>query len=49
MIDGYRRTILLGLPPRWDLLAWRALSASVALVGGYLLMKHLETGFADVV
>ncbi len=48
VIDGYRRTILLGLPPRWDLLAWGALSAFFALVGGYLLMKYLETGFADV-
>ena len=48
VIDGYRRTMLLGLPPNWKLLLPGAVSALVVLVGGYLLFKRMETGFADV-
>jgi ABC-2 type transport system permease protein/lipopolysaccharide transport system permease protein len=48
VIDGYRRTVLLGRPPDWDLLAIGAVSASLVLVGGYVLFKRLETGIADV-
>lgn len=48
VIDGYRRTILLGQAPRWGLLAAGALGATLLLVGGYATFKHLETGFADV-
>jgi ABC-type polysaccharide/polyol phosphate export permease len=48
VIDGYRRSVLLGLPPRQDLLLIAAISAAVALVGGYALFKRLDTGFADV-
>jgi ABC-type polysaccharide/polyol phosphate export permease len=48
VIDGYRRTILLGLPPRGDLVLVAAASAVVFLIGGYALFKRLETGFADV-
>ncbi|MGH9120047.1 MAG: ABC transporter permease [Acidimicrobiales bacterium] len=48
VIDGYRRTVLLGEPPRLDLLAIAALSGTIALIAGYLLFKRMETGFADV-
>jgi ABC-type polysaccharide/polyol phosphate export permease len=48
VIDGYRRTVLLGLPPQPDLLLISAASAAVFLFGGYALFKRLETGFADV-
>jgi ABC-2 type transport system permease protein/lipopolysaccharide transport system permease protein len=48
VIDGYRRTVLLGEPPRLGLLAIAAGSSLIALVAGYLLFKRMETGFADV-
>jgi ABC-2 type transport system permease protein/lipopolysaccharide transport system permease protein len=48
VIDGYRRTILLGQAPNWQLLLPGAVTAAVVLVTGYLAFKRLETGFADV-
>jgi ABC-type polysaccharide/polyol phosphate export permease len=48
VIDSYRQTILFGEAPPGGLLAIAAASAAVWLVGGYLLFKRLETGFADV-
>jgi ABC-type polysaccharide/polyol phosphate export permease len=48
VIDGYRRTVLLGSPPDWGLFLPGAVTALLILVAGYLLFKHLETGFADV-
>jgi ABC-type polysaccharide/polyol phosphate export permease len=48
VIDGYRRTVLLGLAPEGGLLAIGAASSLVVLTGGYLLFKRLETGIADV-
>lgn len=48
VIDGYRRTILLGRPPDWALLGRGAIGAAVMLVMGYLLFRKLETGIADV-
>jgi ABC-2 type transport system permease protein/lipopolysaccharide transport system permease protein len=48
IIDGYRRTVLYGEPPRGDLLLLAALGAVVTAVGGYALFKRLEGGFADV-
>lgn len=48
VIDGYRRTILLGLPPDWLLLVLSATSSAVLLVGSYALFRRLETGIADV-
>ncbi|MGH9151537.1 MAG: ABC transporter permease [Acidimicrobiales bacterium] len=48
VIDGYRRTVLLGQPPQWHLLAPGALTATLLLVGGYLVFKRLEGGLADV-
>ena len=48
VIDGYRRTVLHGVPPRWSYLGPGAISASIVLVVGYALFKRLETGLADV-
>jgi len=49
VIDGYRRTILLGKLPDWDLVGLAAITATIVLFGGFALFKRLETGFADVV
>jgi ABC-2 type transport system permease protein/lipopolysaccharide transport system permease protein len=48
IIDGYRRAVLLGQAPDLELLALAAGPAAIWLVGGYLLFKRLETGFADI-
>jgi ABC-2 type transport system permease protein/lipopolysaccharide transport system permease protein len=48
VIDGYRSAALYGEAPDGGLLAVAAVSATCFLVGGYLLFKRLETGFADV-
>lgn len=48
VIDGYRRTVLLGRAPQWQLLAPGAVTAGVLLVAGYLVFKRLEGGLADV-
>jgi ABC-type polysaccharide/polyol phosphate export permease len=47
VIDGYRRTILLGLPPNWELLLPGAVVALALLALGYVVFKRLEPGFAD--
>lgn len=49
IIDGYRRTILFGMPPRAGLLALAAGSSTVILLVGYAVFKRLESGIADVV
>jgi ABC-2 type transport system permease protein/lipopolysaccharide transport system permease protein len=49
VIDGFRRTVLLGKQPDWHLL-WPATVASFIWLGlGYVIFKRLETGFADVI
>lgn len=48
VIDGYRETVLFGRPPDWTLLGLGAITATITLVGGYMLFKRLESGFADV-
>ena len=48
VIDGYRRTVLLGENPAWDVLGVGAASACLMLVGGYYLFKRLEGRLADV-
>ena len=48
VIDSFRRTVLMGQPPRWEYLGAASVTAAVLLVGGYLVFKRLETGFADV-
>jgi ABC-type polysaccharide/polyol phosphate export permease len=47
VIDSYRRTVLLGLPPDWHLVLPGAISALAVLVFGYVSFKRLEPGFAD--
>ena len=47
VIDGYRRTVLLGLPPDWGLLGPAAVAAALWLAVGYVVFKRLEPGFAD--
>jgi ABC-type polysaccharide/polyol phosphate export permease len=47
VIDGYRRTILYGLPPNWHLLVPGAITAFAVLGLGYVLFKRMEPGFAD--
>lgn len=47
VIDGYRRTVLLGQSPQWELLGPAAISSLLILVVGYVVFKRLETGFAD--
>ena len=48
IIDGYRRTILLGEAPQGDLLLISTAGALVVGIGGYALFKRLEGGFVDV-
>jgi ABC-type polysaccharide/polyol phosphate export permease len=48
VIDGIRRTILLGKPPEWLPLGAGAVSAFVCLLAGLWLFKKMETGIADV-
>ena len=47
VIDGYRRTILYGTAPNWELLGAGAITSVVLLAVGYLVFKRLEPGFAD--
>jgi ABC-type polysaccharide/polyol phosphate export permease len=47
VIDGYRRSVLLGMAPDWHLLLPGAISALVVLALGYAVFKRLEPGFAD--
>jgi ABC-type polysaccharide/polyol phosphate export permease len=47
VIDGYRRTVLLGLPPDWGLLGPGAATSVLLLAVGYVVFKRLEPGFAD--
>jgi ABC-type polysaccharide/polyol phosphate export permease len=47
VIDGYRRAVALGVPPRWGLLGLGALSTVIFLSISYVVFKRLETGFAD--
>jgi ABC-type polysaccharide/polyol phosphate export permease len=48
VIDGLRRTILLGQQPAWDLLGAGAATSFFLLGVGFILFKKLETGFTDV-
>jgi ABC-type polysaccharide/polyol phosphate export permease len=47
VIDGYRRTILYGTAPNWELLVPGAITSLFLAVFGYLVFKRLEPGFAD--
>ena len=48
VIDGLRRSVLLGQSPRWSALAVGAASACLLLAFSYSLFKRLETGIADI-
>lgn len=48
IIDSYRRLILLGEAPDFALLGAGSVTSFALLIGGYVLFKRLETGFADV-
>jgi len=48
VIDGLRRCCLYGLAPQWWPLFGGACTATVLLIGGYMVFKRLETGIADV-
>lgn len=48
VLDGIRRTALLGQAPDWLPLAAGTVSSVLVLAGGYLFFKHMETGIADV-
>ena len=48
VIDGYRRTVVLGQPPEWGLLLPAAIMSIAYLIFGFRLFKRLETGFADI-
>jgi ABC-2 type transport system permease protein/lipopolysaccharide transport system permease protein len=48
VIDGYRRTVLYGKAPAWDLLIPGTITASFVLVLGYWVFRRLEGNVADV-
>lgn len=48
VIDSFRRTVLTGDQPHWGYLGAASVTATLVLVGGYVVFKRLETGFADV-
>jgi ABC-type polysaccharide/polyol phosphate export permease len=48
VIDGIRRTMLLGQAPELGLMVLAAVGATCYLVGGYALFKRLEVSFADI-
>lgn len=49
IIDGYRRAVLYGQAPAWDLLLPATITALIILGVGFVVFKKLETGFTDVV
>jgi ABC-type polysaccharide/polyol phosphate export permease len=49
VIEGYRRTVLFGLPPEWRLLLPAIVTALLVFVAGWGIFKRLETGLVDVV
>jgi ABC-2 type transport system permease protein/lipopolysaccharide transport system permease protein len=48
VIDGLRRTVLLGTDPDWDSLAVGTASAFLVLAFGFWLFKRLQSGIADI-
>jgi ABC-type polysaccharide/polyol phosphate export permease len=47
-IDGFRRVLLEGRYPRWELVGPAAVSSIVLLLLAYGIFKRLEVGFADI-
>jgi len=48
VLEGLRRTVLLGHAPDWTSLGVGTLSSLLVLFVGFILFKRLETGIADV-
>jgi ABC-2 type transport system permease protein/lipopolysaccharide transport system permease protein len=48
VLDGFRRSILHGLPPEWGLFGLAAAASVAWLATGYYIFKRLEIGFADI-
>jgi lipopolysaccharide transport system permease protein len=48
-IDGYRRTVVHGIPPQLSYILLAAIVSFVLLWLGYKYFKHLEREFADIV
>jgi len=48
VIDGYRRVVLQGRAPAWNLLLPAAATSMVVLIAGYYIFRRLEGGIADV-
>jgi ABC-2 type transport system permease protein/lipopolysaccharide transport system permease protein len=48
VLDGLRRTVLVGQAPDWAALGAGSVGAFLVLLGGFALFKRLETGIADV-
>ena len=49
IIDGYRRALILGEPPRMQALLLSAIVSLLLLVFGYALFKRLEPLYADLI
>jgi ABC-type polysaccharide/polyol phosphate export permease len=48
VLEGLRRTVLLGQAPNWASFAAGTVSSFVILCVGFVLFKRMETGIADV-
>lgn len=48
VIDGYRRTVLYGQQPDWEMLGIGGLSSLIFVIVGYAIFRRLEAGFSDV-
>jgi len=46
--ESYRRTLVYGQHPHWELVGWSSLSVALGLTCAYWVFKKLEPGFADV-
>ncbi len=49
IIDGFRRVIIEGIPPQWDLILYSVSFSFILLLSTYLFFKKLEPSFADTV
>jgi lipopolysaccharide transport system permease protein len=49
IIDGYRRVIIEGISPQWNLIFYCLIFSFVLLTLAYLYFKRLEPTFADIV
>ncbi len=49
LIDGYRRVLLTGQPPRWPAVLVSAGVSLVLLLGSYIFFKWAEPTFADLI